>query len=363
MNEAFNCKLEYLWLDGYDTPNIRSKTRYVSLSPEMTHLSIEDIPEWGFDGSSTEQASGNDSDCILKPVSIFSNTVDQIAGANSYIVMCEVYDKDGNPHASNTRAKLREALSSSEDKDFWFGIEQEYTITNKQNGRPLGWPESKFEYPAPQGRYYCGVGADVVRERELVHQHAACCLSAGVPLCGTNAEVMLSQWEYQIGPAGPLEVCDFLWASRYMLEILAEMKDCAISLDPKLIKGDWNGSGAHINFSTKHMREVGGLEYINEICEALKTKHEEHITNYGKGNESRLTGAHETQHISKFTYGDSDRGASIRIPPKTSKEEKGYLEDRRPASNMDPYKAVKCLVNTVSEAEESLVSQTLETAS
>ena len=107
MNEAFNCKLEYLWLDGYDTPNIRSKTRYVSLSPEMTHLSIEDIPEWGFDGSSTEQASGNDSDCILKPVSIFSNTVDQIAGANSYIVMCEVYDKDGNPHASNTRAKLR----------------------------------------------------------------------------------------------------------------------------------------------------------------------------------------------------------------------------------------------------------------
>ena len=158
-------------------------------------------------------------------------------------------------------------------------------------------------------------------------------------------------------------MCDFLWASRYMLEILAEMKDCAISLDPKLIKGDWNGSGAHINFSTKHMREVGGLEYINEICEALKTKHEEHITNYGKGNESRLTGAHETQHISKFTYGDSDRGASIRIPPKTSKEEKGYLEDRRPASNMDPYKAVKCLVNTVSEAEESLVSQTLETAS
>ena len=350
---SFNCKVEYLWLDGYNTPNIRSKTRYIDLRSKEGKISADDIPEWGFDGSSTEQADGKNSDCILKPVSIYNNTIDKVAEGNSYIVMCEVFNTDGTPHESNTRHTLRDSLFENEDKQFWFGIEQEYTIMDSQSRRPLGWPDYRFEYPEPQGRYYCGVGGDVVRKRNLVHNHAMACITSGISLCGTNAEVMMGQWEYQIGPNDPLTICDSLWVARYMLEVLAEDEDVYISLDPKLIKGDWNGSGAHINFSTKFMREKGGKEYINEVCKSLEDKHEDHIDNYGVGNEQRLTGDHETQHISIFSYGESDRGASIRIPPSTSTDYKGYLEDRRPASNMDPYLAISKLVDTVGSSEDS----------
>tara|TARA_B100001094_G_scaffold333124_1_gene408781 strand:- start:14853 stop:15938 length:1086 start_codon:yes stop_codon:yes gene_type:complete len=360
---SYNCKLEYLWLDGYKTSNLRSKTKYVNLPAESGVLSIDDIPEWGFDGSSTEQADGDNSDCILRPVSLFNNTVDAIAGTNSYIVMCEVFNTDGTPHKSNTRALLRSYIEDGEDKEItdgmWFGIEQEYTIMDPKSGRPLGWPESRFEYPAPQGRYYCGVGGDVVKMRQLVHEHAMCCITAGIPLCGTNAEVMLGQWEYQVGPQSALKICDSLWVARYMLEVLAETQDVYISLDPKLITGDWNGSGAHINFSTSYMRDQGGEEYIENICKSLGEKHDWHIANYGDGNEDRLTGSHETQHISKFSYGDSDRSASIRVPSSTASNKKGYLEDRRPASNMDPYRAVRCLVSTISVVDAEHQWQTV----
>jgi glutamine synthetase len=345
---SYNCKLEYLWLDGHETPNIRSKTRYINLDTGEGFLKIDQIPEWGFDGSSTEQASGDSSDCVLKPVSLFNNTVDTTVGSNSYIVMCEVYNVDGTPHESNTRAELIRQMESIDDDrpngDFWFGIEQEYTLIDTSTGRPYGWPDTG--YPEPQGRYYCGVGGDVVKMRDLVHEHAMCCISAGIPLCGTNAEVMLSQWEYQIGPSDPVKICDYLWVSRFMLEVLAEMKGVGVSLKPKHVEGDWNGSGAHINFSTKHMREnTEDEEYIESVCTLLEAYHNHHIKNYGVGNENRLTGKHETQRIDKFSYGKSDRGASIRIPSKG-----GYLEDRRPASNMDPYKAVRCLVESVSTA-------------
>ena len=359
---SYNCKLEYLWLDGYKTPNIRSKTRYINLPTDKGFLDVNDVPEWGFDGSSTEQAEGDSSDCVLKPVSLFNNTVDVIAGTNSYIVVCEVYNVDGTPHKTNTRAALRSIIEDGDNSEItsemWFGIEQEYTIMDPSSGRPLGWPESRFEYPAPQGRYYCGIGGDVVKMRQLVHEHAMCCITAGIPLCGTNAEVMLGQWEYQVGPQSALKICDSLWVARYMLEVLAETQDVYISLDPKLIRGDWNGSGAHINFSTKFMREEGGEEYIESVCKSLGENHDEHIKNYGDGNEDRLTGSHETQHISKFSYGDSDRGASIRIPPSTASDNKGYIEDRRPASNMDPYKAVRCLVETVSTVDAEHLSVT-----
>ena len=353
----YNCKVEYLWLDGYETPNIRSKTRYINLDKGEGAISASDIPEWGFDGSSTQQADGDSSDCVLQPVSIFNNTIDTVAGGNSYIVMCEVFNTDGTPHSSNTRHALRDALFGNEDKEFWFGVEQEYTIMDPKNGRPLGWPESSFEYPAPQGRYYCGVGGDVARKRQLVPNHAMACITSGISLCGTNAEVMLGQWEYQIGPDDPIKICDSLWVARYMLELLAEEEGVYISLDPKLIKGDWNGSGAHINFSTQFMREEGGKDYMGTVCKHLEENHSEHIARYGVGNEHRLTGNHETQHINSFSYGESDRGASIRIPPMTAKESKGYLEDRRPASNMDPYLAIASLVKTVSNAEDSHVKE------
>ena len=344
-------KLEYLWLDGYETPNIRSKAKYIDFDSSTFGFSsgeefqLENVPEWGFDGSSTEQADGGDSDCILKPVSIYRNSIENTFSGDSYIVLCEVMNRDGTPHSSNTRSKLRDIAEESEELKMWFGIEQEYLFMDPKHDRPYGWP--KFGFPSPQGRYYCGVGGDVVRLRNLVEFHAECCIAAGIPLGGTNAEVMLSQWEYQIGTAGPMQVCDDLWVARYMLEVLAERGGVSVSLSPKPIMGDWNGSGAHINFSTQYMREVSDSDYISEIIKKFESKHNEHIAEYGIGNEDRLTGKHETQHISEFSSGDSDRGASIRIPIVTAREGKGYLEDRRPAANVDPYRAINRIIKTI----------------
>jgi glutamine synthetase len=342
---SFNCKFEYLWLDGYDTPNIRSKTKYATIHTENPNLTLSDIPEWSFDGSSTMQAEGGDSDCVLVPVKVYKNPIEKSYGVNSFLVLCEVVDRHYGIHPSNTRAQLRAAIAEHGGEDMWFGIEQEYLLVDPKTSRPHGWPELGF--PNPQGRYYCGVGGDVGVGRDLVEEHAIVCLEAGIPLCGTNAEVMLGQWEYQVGTAGALDVCDDLWVARYLLEIMAEREGLAVSLTPKPVLGDWNGSGAHINFSTEFLREEGGEEYIQAVVEALKEKHDHHIANYGLHNDLRLTGKHETASIHTFSSGDSDRGASIRIPPSTAKTKKGYLEDRRPASNIDPYKAIRCLVETV----------------
>ena len=327
-------RLEYVWLDGYKTPNLRSKVKYAKLS----EVNLDTVPEWGFDGSSTMQADGDNSDCILKPVKIYGDS----------IVLCEVMNPDGTPHKSNTRAKLRESVK--EELDMWFGIQQEYVFMNPETKRPHGWPSSGF--PDPQGRYYCGVGGDVVRLRRIVEEHATMCLRLGIPISGTNAEVMLSQWEYQVGTAGPIDVCDDLWIARYLLEMISEQAGVSVSLEPKPIEGDWNGSGAHINFSTKKLREEGGKRYITNIIQLMMDSHEEHIQEYGLDNDKRLTGDHETQHIDVFSSGDSDRGASIRIPPVTAQTYKGYLEDRRPAANVDPYRAVARLSKTISNVEE-----------
>jgi len=338
MNENLR-RLEYVWLDGYKTPNLRSKVKYI----ELPCVDLDTVPEWGFDGSSTMQADGDNSDCVLKPVKIY--------GEN--IVLCEVMNPDGTPHESNTRAKLRKLAEEYKNSEMWFGIEQEYVFMNPETKRPFGWPETGF--PDPQGRYYCGVGGDVVRLRGIVEEHAMMCLSLGIPICGTNAEVMLSQWEYQIGTAGPVDVCDDIWIARHILEMISERAGVCVSLDPKPIQGDWNGSGAHINFSTARLREEGGKQYITHIIKKLMDSHEEHIDEYGRGNEQRLTGEHETQHIDVFSSGDSDRGASIRIPPVTAQTYKGYLEDRRPAANMNPYCAVSKLMETVCKATTMVV--------
>ena len=340
-------KLEYIWLDGYKTPNIRSKTKYIDLDC----VDLSSIPKWGFDGSSTMQAPGENSDCILTPVKLYKNPCDSFFYSNAYIVLCEVMNPDGSPHASNKRSKLRSLAEENKASDMWFGIEQEYVVMDPKTERPFGWPEKGF--PSPQGRYYCGVGGDAVSMRWIVEEHALYCNDIGIPLCGTNAEVMLAQWEYQIGTAGPVEICDDLWVARYIMEMLAESNEAYITLNPKPIEGDWNGSGAHINFSTKYMREVGGREYLEGICLAMGENHEEHIDVYGIENNKRLTGQHETQHIDEFSYGDSDRGASIRIPPSTSHSSKGYLEDRRPAANMNPYEAVFKIMNSVCVTENS----------
>ncbi len=329
-------KLEYIWLDGYKPePSLRSKTKVVTLNKPPT---LKDCPEWGFDGSSTEQAAGHSSDCLLKAVKIIPDP----DRSNAYLVLAEVLNADGTPHETNARA------SFEDDPDLWLGFEQEYVLT--MNGKPLGFPEEGF--PGPQGPYYCGVGTGKVAGREIVEEHLDLCLDAGLEVTGINAEVMLGQWEYQIFGKGAKEAADSVQLTRYLLIRTAEKYGVTVELHPKPVKGDWNGSGMHTNFSTTRIREKGGEAYVKALMDAFKANHKAHIKVYGSSNDQRLTGLHETQSIKKFSYGASDRGASIRIPINTIRDGwKGYLEDRRPASNADPYLIAARLIETINEVK------------
>ena len=325
-------KAEYIWIDGTEpSPSLRSKTRIL---PDGS-----DFPIWGFDGSSTNQAPGENSDCVLRPV--FS-CPDPISGGNNKLVMCEVLLPNMTPHPTNNRAACAEVAAKFEDQESWFGIEQEYTLFEADGKQPIGFPDGGF--PEAQGPYYCSVGANHNFGRDISEAHATACIDAGLGIAGTNAEVMPGQWEFQIGPLSPLDVSDQLWLARWLLHRVAEDYDVVVSIDPKPVSGDWNGAGCHTNFSTKAMRE--SYQPIIDACEAIGKNIDEHIENYGVGNDKRLTGLHETQRIDQFSYGVSDRGASIRIPWQVEVDQKGYLEDRRPASNMDPYLVTKLLVQT-----------------
>ena len=324
-------KAEYIWIDGQKpTAKLRCKAKIVRDG--------EEPPIWGFDGSSTEQAPGENSDCVLKPVYICP---DPIRGGKHKLVLCEVLLTDMTPHSSNTRAACVAAAEKYADFEMWFGIEQEYTLF--QDARPLGWPENGF--PAPQGGYYCGVGADEVFGRPVIESHLDSCLEAGLDISGINAEVMPAQWEFQVGPVGPVEVSDQLWIARWLLYRIGEGFNVSATLDPKPIRGDWNGAGAHTNFSTRQMRE--SYEPCVAAAEALGTKTDLHISNYGDRIEERLTGEHETMSYEEFRWGVSDRGASIRIPWQVARDQKGYIEDRRPNANMDPYTVTRLVVETV----------------
>ena len=342
-------KLEYIWLDGYyPEPNLRSKVKVVNPAThfvggkQVQGISLEDCPMWGFDGSSTQQAEGHFSDCLLKPVRLCPNPLNR-GMIDSYLVLCEVMNPDGTPHVTNTRSLIGE-----EEEGLWFGFEQEYTIM--KDGKPLGFPSNGF--PEPQGKYYCGVGNGQVHGREFVDRHMENCIMAGLDITGTNAEVMLGQWEYQVFSKGKLRAGDDLWISRYILQQMSEDYGFTIEFHPKPVKGDWNGSGLHCNFSNVKMREEGGKEYFESIFNTFNSRHDEHIKCYGSDNDQRLTGRHETQHISKFSWGVSDRGASIRVPLATSENWKGYVEDRRPASNGDPYRITNVIAESIKVAEE-----------
>jgi glutamine synthetase len=333
-------KIEYVWLDGYSPePNLRSKIKIIKSDDRI--FSVDDIPHWNFDGSSTLQSEGSKSDCILKPVRVYSNI-----NQTKVYVLCEVMNPNGTPHETNDRAKLGE-----EDKDIWFGFEQEYFI-REGKGKPVlghkteGWME-------PQGKYYCGVGSNVVG-RELVEEHLDMCLEYGINITGINAEVALGQWEFQVFSEGKIKACDDLWMCRYFLDKISEKYNNHIEYHPKpILYGEWNGSGLHTNFSTKRMREEGGEKYFQSLFSALEARQDVHIKNYGSDNHLRLTGRYETQSIDKFSCGVSDRGASIRIPAQTAVNDwKGYLEDRRPASNGNPYKIAKVLIETLDMADE-----------
>jgi len=324
-------RAEYIWIDGsVPTQKLRSKTKIVESGAEP--------PIWGFDGSSTNQAPGDSSDCVLRPV---FTCPDPIRGGEDLLVLCEVLTVDMEPHPSNTRAACVETAEKYASYDSWFGIEQEYTFF--KDGRVHGWPTQGF--PAPQGGYYCGVGSDEIWGRDVVEAHTKNCMDAGLAISGTNAEVMIGQWEFQIGPVGPVEASDQLWMARWLLYRTAEDYDIAATLDPKPVKGDWNGAGAHTNYSTNEMRE--NYDAIIAACEALGTKADLHIVHYGADIEHRLTGLHETAPWTEYSYGVSNRGASVRIPWQVAKDGKGYIEDRRPNANCDPYTVTRLMTDTV----------------
>lgn len=347
---------EYIWLDGaVPTRFLRSKARAVQVGKDPKP---EDFPEWSFDGSSTSQAKGHDSDCLLQPVRVLP---DPIRGEGNYLVMCEVLTPKGDPHESNSRAQLRAVLDAGAGaQDPWIGFEQEYTLFRGRN--PLGWPDNG--YPGPQGPYYCGVGAEEIFGRDVPEDHAQLCLDAGLMYYGLNAEVMPAQWEFQIGFRGDtseksdvLTICDHTWVARWLLYRVGEDYDIRISLDNKPVKGDWNGTGMHANFSTKDIRDPKkGPAALDFAYKALGQRHFEHIKLYGHGLAERLTGRHETCDINTFKVGTADRGCSIRVPPQVAQKGYGYFEDRRPGANADPYLVAARLCTTVCGISDSVMT-------
>jgi len=328
-------KLEYVWLDGYKpTQSLRSKTKI----EKNFSGKLADLPNWAFDGSSTEQAPGGSSDCVLKPVFV----VPDPQRKNAYLVMCEVLNADETPHASNGRALIQD-----DDNDFWFGFEQEYFLWDTETNKPLGFPSGGF--PGPQGPYYCGVGAANAFGRPIVEEHLDACLEAGINVEGINAEVASGQWEFQIFSKGAKEAGDQVWIARYLMERIGEKYGVSVNWHCKPLGNlDWNGSGMHANFSNSLLRNAGSKATFEKVCEAFRPVIKEHIEVYGADNHLRLTGKHETASIDEFTYGVSDRGASIRIPiSSVQRGWKGYLEDRRPNSAADPYKVAARIIKTV----------------
>ena len=332
--------LEYIWIGGKN--EIRSKTKVFN-SKDI--IKAENLPVWNFDGSSTGQATGVDSEVMLYPVRVFK---DPLREKNGFLVLCETYTPEGLPHHTNKRFNAKKIFDAKLEEEPWFGLEQEYFMINNDTGNPLGFCKNLIA--KPQGQYYCSIGAGNAFGRQIVEEHLQACITAGIQISGINAEVAPGQWEFQIGPCVGIEQGDQLWIARYLLILIAEKYNVSINFEPKPLKGDWNGSGCHTNFSTLKMREGdeqnNGLHYIDQAIQKLSTKHTEHMEVYGTGNEERMTGKHETASFDKFSHGIANRGCSIRRGNQTYKDKKGYFEDRRPSSNCDPYEVTSKIFET-----------------
>jgi len=336
---------EYIWLDAAGVP--RAKTKTITARPTK----VSDLPIWNYDGSSTEQAEGHNSEINLKPRCLFD---DPFRGYPHVMVVADCWNAwNDEPAIGNSRAACAEVHEKYKSLDAWYGIEQEYTLMKPAKigvmGKiPFGFNADGSE-PAPQGPYYTGVGFNLAVGRPVADEHLIKCLQAGVKIAGINAEVMPGQWEYQIGPCRGVDIGDHMTMARYVMYRVTEDHNCMVSFSPKPMDGDWNGAGCHTNFSVKAMRAEGGFEVIKKVCEAFGAKREEHIKEYGEGNDKRLTGKHETCSIKDFKFGVADRGASIRIPRAAEQSGKGYMEDRRPAANCDPYRVAARILLTTGE--------------
>lgn len=338
---------EYVWIGGSGA-DMRSKTRVLDKLPTKP----EDLPIWNYDGSSTGQAPGEDSEVFIVPRAIFK---DPFRLGDNILVMCDAYEPPRNnpdgtvtpmkPIPTNTRYACAEVMAKTEAEEPWFGIEQEYTLLNANTKWPLGWPTCG--YPGPQGPYYCSAGAGCAIARDVVEAHLKACLYAGIKISGVNAEVMPAQWEYQVGPCLGKDMGDQLWMSRYLMHRIGELYNVDCSFDPKPIPGDWNGAGGHTNYSTKATRTEGtGWDAIQQQIAKLEKRHAVHIVSYGEGNERRLTGKHETSSMNDFSWGVANRGCSIRVGRSVPVDKCGYYEDRRPASNLDPYVVTRLIVES-----------------
>lgn len=313
---------EYIWIGG--AGELRSKARFLNVGPAES-FTVQDLPEWNFDGSSTGQApvDGN-TEIRLLPVKLHANPF-----VSGYLVLCETYAQ-GEPHATNNRHNANSVLDNEDGA--WFGLEQEYFMV--------------FEGSTPSANsFYCALGGRHPLERTIAEKHFQACLHAGLTIGGINAEVAQHQWEFQIGPCANVDAADQLYVARYILERIAEVYSATISYAPKPYP-ELNGSGCHTNFSTQKMRVAGGLQEILNCMPKLEKAHAEHMRVYGKGNEARLTGLHETAPHDAFSYGVGTRNTSVRIGTETHEKGGGYFEDRRPAANMDPYLVTSTLYKT-----------------
>lgn len=326
--------LEYIWIDA--KMNLRSKTKYTN---------EKNPPVWNYDGSSTGQAPHNDTEVELHPVATYNDPFRE----NGLLVLCEAR-KNNIPVIGNNRSWADQIFKNNYmDIRYqpWYGLEQEYFICdmNELHAKhmPIGYAQNKT-----QGQFYCSVGTGNAYGRIIAEEHYQACIKAGLKISGINAEVAVGQWEFQIGPVMGIEAGDQLWIARYILHRIAEKHNLVINFHPKPLP-NWNGSGCHCNFSTNEMREKINENpdvIITNFIEKLAKTHIQHIEKYGEDNHLRLTGQYETANMKTFTSGVGDRSASIRIPNSVYQERKGYIEDRRPASNCDPYLVIGMLFQT-----------------
>ena len=338
---------DYVWLSPI---GFRWKTRVFHEPVDSDTNNIPIFPKWDFDGSSTEQAKPDKyngrTEIQLTPTFVCNDPMrpgyeHPIYGKNfcrGYIVLCDITYPDGEPVSEDWRRPWAdEIFKTAMDKQPWFGIEQEYYLFDPRTRTPAGFPDSN--HIRPQGPYYCRMGMN--NGRGIVEKHMEMCLSAGLKISGTNAEVGPSQWEYQIGPCVGIEAADQLMVSRYLLDRISESAGYAVSWNPKPILGDWNGSGCHVNYSTNEMRgevaDVDPYDAILKTCEKLKSTHASMTLTFSEDNRNRLCGEFETSKYDDFTMGVGTRNTSIRIPTHVESAHKGYIEDRRPGSDMDPY--------------------------
>lgn len=355
---------EYVWIDARN--GLRSKCRTIYLDTEgspntpsvyqgckETPTDLTVFPMWNFDGSSTDQNnytlstdslnSGPDmknTEVILNPVKYYSDPWIE----NKWLVLCECLDPELKPIKSNNRAEAADLFKYYKDQKPWFGLEQEYVLcvltSDMKQEIPVGW---EYTRGSLQGDYYCGVGSRNSFSRGIVEEHYSLCLKMGLKISGTNAEVMPGQWEFQVGPSEGIDAADELIMARYILEKLCEKYNVWVSYNPK-ISQDYNGSGCHINFSTEDMRGENGMKYIKKAIVNMNRMHSKTLKSYGS-NDNRLTGKQETSSRTEFSWGIGTRDTSVRIPNQVNRDNKGYLEDRRPASDIDPYLATTALVD------------------